>query len=120
MAEKKKLIQLSITVKADRARGHSQFWVDDISLLFKTMEQGVATHVFAAFHPSVSALGKLFYSCHSIVILTTILYLVNNGSFLHDSHVTPLEDMYPWGRDPIDAEKLWKLSESIVGETFDY
>ncbi|KAF3406318.1 Short-chain dehydrogenase [Talaromyces pinophilus] len=88
-------------VKADRAQGHSQFWVDDISSLFKTMEQDVATHVFATFHPSVSA-------------------IVNNGSFLQDSHVTPLEDMYPWGRDPIDAEKLWKLSESIVGETFDY
>jgi NAD(P)-dependent dehydrogenase (short-subunit alcohol dehydrogenase family) len=51
-------IKFSCTVKADRAQGHSQFWVDDLSALFKTMEQGVATHVFAAFHPSISATGK--------------------------------------------------------------
>lgn len=113
-------MRFSIIVKADRAQGHSEFWVHDLSALFKTMEQGVATHVFAAFHPSISATGKLFYSCHTFITLTTILCVVNNGSFLQDSHVTPLEDMYPLGRDPIDAEKLWALSEKIVGEKFDY
>jgi hypothetical protein len=45
---------------------------------------------------------------------------VNNGSFLQDSHVVAPEDIYPWGRDPIDAEKLWNLSEEIVGEKFEY
>lgn len=56
------LMHFSIIVKADRAQGHSEFWVHDLSALFKNMEQGVATHVFAAFHPSISATGKLFYS----------------------------------------------------------
>lgn len=56
----------------------------------------------------------------TIIVLTTILCVVNNGSFLQDSHITPLEDMYPWGRDPIDAEKLWDLSEKIVSEKFNY
>lgn len=59
-------------------------------------------------------------SCRAFIILTTMLCVVNNGSFLQDSHITPLEDMYPWGRDPIDAEKLWILSERIVDQKFDY
>jgi hypothetical protein len=45
---------------------------------------------------------------------------VNNGSFLQDSQVVALEDIHPWGRDSINAEKLWKLSKEIVGEKFKY
>lgn len=25
-----------------------------------------------------------------------------------------------WGRDHVEAERLWKLSEEIVGQKFDY
>jgi hypothetical protein len=32
-----------------------------------------------------------------------------------------LEDDYkPWARDIYDAEKLWKLSEELVGQEFKY
>ena len=44
----------------------------------------------------------------------------NNGSSLSDSTVVPPEDIRCWARDEIEAEKLWKLSEKIVGERFHY
>ncbi|EHA27353.1 dehydrogenase [Aspergillus niger ATCC 1015] len=70
-------------------------------ITWKTMSQGVATHVFAAFHPSITT--------HQ-----------NNGSFVQDCTVLKPEEVRSWARDPIEAEQLWKLTEDIVGETFEY
>ncbi|KAL5343191.1 short-chain dehydrogenase [Aspergillus crustosus] len=85
----------------DYSQGHTQFKVEDWSNYFKTIEQGIATHVYAAFHDDIS-LDK------------------NNGAFLDDSHPVPAEEIYAWGRDPVGAESLWELSEKIVGEKFDF
>jgi hypothetical protein len=30
------------------------------------------------------------------------------------------EEVGSWGRDEVEAEKLWKLSEEILGEKFEY
>ncbi|PLB47638.1 short-chain dehydrogenase [Aspergillus steynii IBT 23096] len=85
-------------VKWDKALGNRPFWR---GFKWKTMSQGVATHVFAAFHDD---------------ILTT----ARNGGFLLDSTGVPPEDIRCWARDSIEAERLWKLSERIVGERFGY
>ncbi|KAJ6109163.1 hypothetical protein N7486_001397 [Penicillium sp. IBT 16267x] len=66
----------------------------------KSQQQGVATYVFAAFHESVS--------------------MQTNGRYLEDSQVLALEEYKCWGRDPTDAERLWKLSETLVGQEFKY
>ncbi|KAJ5904483.1 hypothetical protein N7504_006866 [Penicillium tannophilum] len=66
----------------------------------KSQQQGVATYVFAAFHESVS--------------------MQTNGRYLEDSQVSALEDYKCWGRDPTDAERLWKLSETLVKQEFEY
>jgi len=39
---------------------------------------------------------------------------------MEDSRVLAAEEVSCWGRDEVEAEKLWKLSEEIVGETFKY
>lgn len=67
------------------------------SFPFKTTSQGVATHVFAAFHPSIAD---------------------HKGSFFSHNQLVPPEDITPWARDALEANKLWKLSEEIVGEKF--
>ncbi|KAF7588329.1 hypothetical protein BBP40_005895 [Aspergillus hancockii] len=85
-------------VKWDRILGNRRFWG---GFQWKSMSQGVATHVFAAFHHSISP-SK------------------NNGSYLEDSNVMKPEDIRCWGRDPVEAGRLWKLTEGIVGEKFDY
>lgn len=44
----------------------------------------------------------------------------NNGSYLQDCTISKQEDVRSWARDPIEAEQLWKLTEEIVGEKFEY
>ncbi|KNG83155.1 short-chain dehydrogenase [Aspergillus nomiae NRRL 13137] len=70
-------------------------------LNFKDLDQGVATHVFAAFDTGI---------------------VRHNGSFLSDCHVADpdKEEVYPWATSKADAERLWKLSEKLVGQEFDY
>lgn len=65
---------------------------------FKTPTQGVATHVFAAFDPSLQE---------------------SNGRYLEDVHLQDLDDMFPHAIGIREATKLWKLSEKLVGQTFD-
>lgn len=44
-------------VQADRSGGHTKYWTDDFQRFAKTLNQGVSTHVFAAFHDSISSTG---------------------------------------------------------------
>jgi hypothetical protein len=46
----------------------------------------------------------------------------HNGVYLLDAHVADpfAETVKPWGTSPVEAEKLWKLSEKLVGQEFQY
>lgn len=48
-------------VATDRAQGHSQYWLDDFSSIYKTIPEGIATHVYTSFHGSITQKGKAFY-----------------------------------------------------------
>lgn len=65
----------------------------------KTLDQGAATHVFASFDNDIEN---------------------NNGAFLSDCHVADpgREEVYSWATDKVDAERLWKLSEKLIGQEF--
>lgn len=65
----------------------------------KTRSQGAATYLAAAFDPEI---------------------VKHNGAFLMDSQVVPPQRLRCWARDPVEAEMLWKLSEEIVGQKFEY
>ena len=69
----------------------------------KDADQGPATHVFAAFDPDI-AKPEL------------------NGSYLLDCHVGTVydEDVAAHSIHPELADKLWKLSEELVGQQFSY
>ncbi|KAF2803637.1 NAD(P)-binding protein [Mytilinidion resinicola] len=86
--------------KLDRVQGNREGWSD---FKFKTGDggSGVATHVYAAFDPSLSG---------------------HNGAYLQDCHVgDPWTDtVKPWATSGVEAERLWVLSEKLVGETFKY
>ena len=82
----------------DRDLGYADHWAGFEGHL-KTPSKGAATHMYAAFDPTLRQ---------------------HNGAYLCDSQVHPLEKVRPWARDPIEAEMLWKLSEDIVGQTFQY
>ncbi|KXH34098.1 short-chain dehydrogenase [Colletotrichum salicis] len=84
--------------KADVVVGSKYMWgMGDIKP--KDMDQGAATHVFAAFDPELRE---------------------KNGEFLTDCHVADpwKEEVYPWARSRVDAEMLWVLSEKLVGQEF--
>lgn len=61
----------------------------------KSTEQGAATTVWAATDPALDGQG---------------------GTYLADCQVT--DQHAPWARDPRGAERLWALSEKLVGEEF--
>ncbi|KAM5350305.1 hypothetical protein ACJ41O_006810 [Fusarium nematophilum] len=84
----------------DNIYGGKSLW-GMADMKFKTLDQGAATHVFAAFDTSIAE---------------------HNGAFLSDCHIADpeLEEVYPWATSKIDAERLWRLSEKLVGQEFKY
>ncbi|GAB0147068.1 hypothetical protein EsHS_00007449 [Epichloe bromicola] len=73
--------------------------------------------------------GLLSHSLHPGVISTHLGdhvaefdSLNNNGAYLENSHVADpnVETVKPWGTSPAEAERLWKLSEKLVGQEFKY
>ncbi|CAG9951778.1 unnamed protein product [Clonostachys rosea f. rosea IK726] len=92
----------------DRAQGHASHWGHNVQ--YKTPSQAVATHVFAAFHPSLDAPEQ-----HA-----DNFYLEHNGAYVAESKPQSDTTVHCWGRDAIDAERLWALSEGIIGQKFDY
>ncbi|KAI1127589.1 WW domain-containing oxidoreductase [Nemania abortiva] len=82
----------------DRALGNKEGWAP---FKWKTSDQGAATYVYAAFDPNLKS---------------------HNGAYLVDSHVAdPLvETVKPWATSKIEAGRLWKLTEKLVGQEIQY
>ncbi|GKT63071.1 short-chain dehydrogenase/reductase family [Colletotrichum tofieldiae] len=86
--------------KADVIAGSKWMWgMGDIKP--KDLDQGVSTHVFAAFAPELKE---------------------KNGEYLTDCHIADpwKEEVFPWARSKVDADMLWALSEKLVGQEFRY
>jgi NAD(P)-dependent dehydrogenase (short-subunit alcohol dehydrogenase family) len=74
------------------------------TLTFKSVEAGAATSVFAATAPELQGRG---------------------GIYLEDCHVATVNDapnaldgVKTYAFDPVNAERLWELSERLVGQRF--
>jgi hypothetical protein len=65
---------------------------------FKNMDEVTATHVVAAFDPRLDAY---------------------NGAYLNDGNVAN-DKLQPTATKEGDVEKLWQLSQKLVGQTFEY
>ncbi|KAK0640050.1 Short-chain dehydrogenase TIC 32 [Lasiodiplodia hormozganensis] len=68
-------------------------------LKFKNHDQGTATHVVAAFSDDLKE---------------------QNGQYLVDCKIASWDMVSPWARNSFDAERLWKMSEDMVGEKFEF
>lgn len=66
---------------------------------FKTPSQGASTTVVAAFDSTIAE---------------------NSGAYLVDCQIDHGDVTMPYAVDKGDAEKLWKLSENLVGQKFEY
>ncbi|KAK6349515.1 hypothetical protein TWF696_005799 [Orbilia brochopaga] len=69
----------------------------DIPLIQKTLQQGVSTHVVAAFDPEIKK---------------------DNGKYLADCIVAD-HRVKDWAADKSSAKRLWELSEQLTGEKYD-
>lgn len=104
----------------DRAQGNPEGWkgIDP-----KPLETGVATHIYAAFDPDLAGKSPSPMSEVQVASLTlTLTQPEHNGKYLIDCHVADpwIDTVKPWATSPIEAERLWKLSEELVGEKFSY
>jgi NAD(P)-dependent dehydrogenase (short-subunit alcohol dehydrogenase family) len=84
----------------DNIYGNKWMWgMNEIH--YKDLDQGAATHVFAAFDSKIAE---------------------HNGSFLNDCHLADpeQEEVYSWATSKVDAERSWALSEKLVGQEFKY
>ncbi|KAG4431514.1 hypothetical protein IFR05_013011 [Cadophora sp. M221] len=66
---------------------------------WKTIDQGAATLVVAGFDPGLDG------------------GIVSDGVYLHDCQIRRPSK---WASDPGFAERLWRVSEELVGEKFDF
>ncbi|PON28915.1 WW domain-containing oxidoreductase [Trichoderma gamsii] len=91
-------VELGELAAVDKSLGNAEGWAD---LKWKSPERGVATHIYAAFEPSLKE---------------------QNGAYLEDSHVADpyTNTVKPWATSSIEADRLWKLSEKLVGQEFQY
>lgn len=72
--------------------------VNSEALRWKTIEEGASTTIVAAFDPRIEK---------------------RNGFYLDDCKIDD-EAVKPYAVDNANAEKLWKLSEKLVGQVFSY
>jgi hypothetical protein len=86
------------TGETDRLQGNSEGWADFDTV---TSDVGTATHAFAAFDDTIAE---------------------RNGAYLLKCRVADpyVDTLKPWATSPIEADKLWKLSEELVGQKFEY
>ncbi|KAF4344915.1 oxidoreductase [Fusarium beomiforme] len=89
---------LGTFIRSHRTQGNSEGWN---AMQTVPVEVGAATHAFAAFDPNIKA---------------------SNGAYLLEARVSDpfVDTVKSWARDPVEAEKLWRLSEELVGQRFGY
>ncbi|KAI2483813.1 Retinol dehydrogenase 13 [Pyrenophora tritici-repentis] len=83
----------------DRFMGNAEGW--NANFDFVSHDEGSATHVVAAFDTEISG---------------------RNGAYLEKGEIVADDSnrIKPWATSRVEAEKLWKLSEGLVGQTFSY
>jgi len=82
-------------IKLDKELGNYEGeWTD---FPWKTLSQGTATHVFAAFDPNIAE---------------------HNGAYCIDVRLGKPGEIRNKATDPEDAERLWKMSNEILGQEF--
>lgn len=86
-------------------------------------EQGAATSVYASFDPDLKSTTPPFpHSLTALRVHSTNRVLGDNGKYLLQCRLSDpfIDTVKPWATSPAEAERLWKVSEEIVGQKFSY
>ena len=81
---------------------------------FKSLQQGSASYIVAAFDPTIS--GKP--PSHVSILSSLTATAEASGSYISASQLD--DTVAAYAVDPKNAEKLWTLSEQLVGQEFTY
>jgi hypothetical protein len=79
----------------------------------KTLDQGCATTLAAALDPALE--GSALVPLGENKMVTN---LGSSGAFLRDCQI--YEDVASWATGEENVQKLWELSEKLVGQKFEY
>ena len=79
---------------------------ESAALVYKDVKQGAATSVWAAVAPELAGVGGR--------------YLEDCALAAEAQQAMALTGYMPYAVDPAAAERLWRLSEDIVGQRFDF
>ena len=82
-----------------------------------TPAEGSATQVAAAFDPSLESLLPTYLQRKKSLL---IVLLGNNGAFLENCKPSETKEEWPWARGRENVDRLWALSEEMIGEKFVY
>jgi len=102
---------------------------------FVTSDEGAATHVYTAFAPEVA--GECIFTTFGSLpapdgagnsprltrpVLTRVFDAELNGGYFQKCQPADAwaDRIKAWACSEVEAERLWKLSEEFVGQTFDY
>lgn len=82
----------------ESTNAHTDLAAEGGGFKWKSLPQGAATHIVAAFDPDIAD---------------------QTGEYLQDCQIDP-KAREPFAVDSDAAEKLWTLSEDLVGQKFPY
>ncbi|MBW4081196.1 oxidoreductase [Paenibacillus sp. S150] len=77
----------------------------------KTIKQGAATQVWCATHPKLNGLGGVY--CENVEVASLVLK-EDNAPWKSDDSTRQVGVM-PYAVDPEEADRLWSLSEQLLG-----
>lgn len=90
-----------------------------MEVFWKTLDQGCSTTLVAALDPALNGKLTLLYSRVGpgpyAFVDNIDICIGTKGLYLVDCQVA---DPCYWAKDEVAAERLWKLSEEIIGEKF--
>jgi hypothetical protein len=82
------------------------------------LEQGAATYLAAAFDTSLQSKSRKLLQLY--VCLSLVSDASEDGELLTLFRPTILQPEITWFHEKDDVERLWTLSEDIVGQKFKY
>jgi hypothetical protein len=82
-----------------------------------TPAEGTATQVAAAFDPSLESTHFTTFQTSNAV---TNIVSGSNGAFLENCKPSQIKPEWSWASGKENADKLWTLSEEMVGQKFEY
>ncbi|MFM0283805.1 oxidoreductase [Paraburkholderia sediminicola] len=105
-------LQAHISVEEQKAAGVLDDWgnpIHDPSQNIKTIQQGAATSIWCATSPQLDGTGGVYCENSDIAVLS------REGAPLSLQDSSKQSGVLPYAIDPDAAERLWDLSEKLLG-----